>query len=171
MVQLPQRETERIFQEVNAVQRSEAPAMSMGHPTSWLTCRIRRGKNPPDVTTWSLKFELYSSASPKNLSNAMMNDHSFSALDRHAVLSGSDDGFPWFASAMLAVESAEVVRLRLEKLASDDGDAEQEARLMVSEKFVAAFEAATSWLAGATPAAIIGRYREHVAANAKRLSA
>jgi hypothetical protein len=28
-----------------------------------------------------------------------------------------------------------------------------------------------SWLAGATPAAIIGRYREHVAANAKRLSA
>ena len=100
----------------------------------------------------------------------MMNDHSFSALDRHAVLSGSDDGFPWFASAMLAVESAEVVRLRLEKFASDDGDAEEEACLMVSEKIVAAFEAAASWLAGATPAAIVGRYREHVAANAKRLS-
>ena len=101
----------------------------------------------------------------------MRYDHSFSALDRHAVLTGSDDGFPWFASAMLAMESAEVVRLRLEKLANQDADAEEEARLMVSEKIVAAFEAAANWLSGATAAAIIGRYREHVAANAKRLSA
>ena len=95
----------------------------------------------------------------------------FSALDRHTVLTGSDDGFPWFASAMLAMESAEVVRLRLEKFASQDEDAEAEARLMVSEKIAAAFEAAANWLSGATAAAIIGRYREHVAANAKRLSA
>jgi len=101
----------------------------------------------------------------------MMNDHSFSALDRHAVLSGSDDGFPWFASAMLAVESAEVIRLRMEKFASQDGDADAEACLMVSEKIAAAFEAAANWLAGATPGAIISRYREHVADNAKRLSA
>lgn len=101
----------------------------------------------------------------------MMNDHQFSALDRHAVLSGSDDGFPWFAASMLALESSEVVRLRLEKLANCDDDAETEARLMVSEKIAAAFEAAANWLAGATPAAVIGRYREHVAANAKRLSA
>jgi hypothetical protein len=100
----------------------------------------------------------------------MTDDHSFSALDRHAVLSGSDDGFPWFASAMLAVESAEVVRLRLEKFANQDDDAEQEACLMVSEKISAAFEAAANWLSGATPARIIGRYREHVAANARRLS-
>ena len=28
-----------------------------------------------------------------------MNEHPFSALDRHAVLTGSDDGFPWFAGA------------------------------------------------------------------------
>jgi hypothetical protein len=101
----------------------------------------------------------------------MMDDHSFSALDRHAVLSGSDDGFPWFASAMLAVESAEVVRLRLEKFAGQDGDAEQEACLMVSEKIAAAFEAAANWLSGASAATIIGRYREHVADNARRLSA
>jgi hypothetical protein len=101
----------------------------------------------------------------------MIRDHSFSALDRHAVLSDSDDGFPWFASAMLAVESAEVVRLRLEKFASDDSDVEQEACLMVSEKIAAALEAAANWFSGATAAAIIGRYREHVAANAKRLSA
>jgi len=42
---------------------------------------------------------------------------------------------------------------------------------MVSEKIAAAFEAAANWLSGATPGTIIGRYREHVAANAKRLSA
>ena len=101
----------------------------------------------------------------------MTNDCQFSALDRHAVLSGSDDGFPWFAASMLAFESSEVVRLRLEKFASCDDDAEQEARLMVSEKIAAAFEAAANWLSGATPGAIIDRYREHVAANRKRLSA
>ena len=100
----------------------------------------------------------------------MMNQH-FSSLDRHAVLSGSDDGFPWYASAMLAVESCEVVNLRLAKFVGHDEDSEREASLMVSEKIFAAFEAGASWLAGATPAAIIGRYREHVAANAKRLSA
>jgi hypothetical protein len=42
---------------------------------------------------------------------------------------------------------------------------------MVSEKIAAIFEAAANWLAGGTPASIIGRYREHVAENAKRLSA
>ena len=41
---------------------------------------------------------------------------------------------------------------------------------MVSEKIAAAFEATASLFAGATPAAIIDRYREHVAANTKRLS-
>jgi hypothetical protein len=100
----------------------------------------------------------------------MINDR-FSALDRHAVLTGSDNGFPWFAGAMLAMESCEVVHLRLAKLAATGEDSEHEAQLMVSEKIAAAFEAGASWLAGATPAAIIGRYREHVAANAKRLSA
>jgi hypothetical protein len=106
-----------------------------------------------------------------NLGPAMTNEHPFSALDRHAVLTGSDDGFPWFAGAMLAIESSEVVRLRLAKFAHQDADAEREAVLMVSEKFTAAFEAAANWFAGATPATIISRYREHVAANARRLSA
>ena len=100
----------------------------------------------------------------------MMNEH-FSALDRHAVLSGSDDGFPWFASAMLAVEAGEVVSLRLAKFAEHNEDSEREASLMVNEKIFAAFEAGANWLAGATPAAITGRHPEHVAANAKRLSA
>jgi hypothetical protein len=100
----------------------------------------------------------------------MINDHQLSALDRHAVLTGSDDGFPWFASTMLAIESSEVMRLRLAKFAHQDADAEREAVLMMSEKVAAAFEAAANWFAGATPAAIISRYREHVAANAKRLT-
>jgi hypothetical protein len=101
----------------------------------------------------------------------MINDPRFSALDRHAVLANSDDGFPWFAASMLALESSEVVRLRLEKFASCDDDAGHEAHLMVNQKVAAAFEAVANWLSGATPAAIVGRYREHVAANAKRLSA
>ena len=101
----------------------------------------------------------------------MPDPYAFSALDRHAVLSGSDNGFPWFAGAMLAVEASEVVRLRCEKLSHGDEAAGLEAVLMVSEKIAAVFEAAASLLAGATPAAIVQRYREHVAANARRLSA
>ncbi len=81
------------------------------------------------------------------------------------------DGFLWLASAMLAFEACEVVRLRLEKLAGADEAADREAVLMVSEKVDAAFEMGASLMAGATPATIIGRYREHVAANARRLSA
>jgi hypothetical protein len=101
----------------------------------------------------------------------MMNEHSFSAFDRHAVISGSDDGFPWYASGMLALEAGEVVRLRMEKFASGEADCDHEAHLMVVEKIFAAFEAGANWLAGATASSIVGRYREHVAANARRLSA
>lgn len=50
----------------------------------------------------------------------MPDHHSFSALDRHAALSGSDNGFPWYAGAMLAVEASEVVRLRCETLSHGD---------------------------------------------------
>jgi hypothetical protein len=87
-----------------------------------------------------------------------------------------DDGpeqacFPWFASAMLAYESLEVVRLRLAKLAIGGDAADHEACLMVSEKIDALLEAGASAMAGATPGSIIDRYREHVAANTRRLSA
>jgi hypothetical protein len=82
----------------------------------------------------------------------------------------SDAGFPWLASTMLAFEACEVIRLRLTKFANADDDAEHEARLMVREKVDAAFEAGASLMAGASAATVIGRYREHVAANAKRLS-
>jgi hypothetical protein len=99
-----------------------------------------------------------------------MNGPQSLALDRNAVLAQSDIGFPWFAGAMLAMESGEVVRLRLEKFARCEADAGHEMNLMINEKIAATFEAAMSLFAGATPATVIGRYREHVAANVKRLT-
>jgi hypothetical protein len=92
-------------------------------------------------------------------------------MDTRDFFGQSDAGFPWLAGAMLAFEACEVIHLRLTKFASADDDADDEARLMVSEKVDAMFEAGASLMAGATPATIIGRYREHVAANARRLSA
>jgi hypothetical protein len=89
----------------------------------------------------------------------------------HNFFGPSDDGFPWLASAMLAFEACEVIRLRLTKFAAAGQDADREAQLMVSEKVDAMFEAGASLMAGASAADIIGRYREHVAANARRLSA
>jgi len=80
------------------------------------------------------------------------------------------DSFPWLASALLVVESSEVIRLRLEKFARCETDANEEAELMVTEKLVAALEATANLMAGATPAEIVDRYRAHVAANARRLS-
>jgi hypothetical protein len=100
-----------------------------------------------------------------------MNEPAFSALDRHAVLTGANDSFPWFAGAMLAMEASQVICLRMEKLAHGDQEAEQEACLMVTEKIVAALQAGAQLLAGAAPGAIIDFYRARVASNAKRLSA
>ncbi len=100
-----------------------------------------------------------------------MQEPSFSALDRHAVLTGANDSFPWFAGALLAMEASEVIRLRLEKFAACDEDSEQEACLMVTEKILAALQAGAQLLSGASPWAVIGLYRERVAANARRLSA
>jgi hypothetical protein len=70
---------------------------------------------------------------------------------------------------MLAVEANGVVLLRLLKLMSGGSNALREAELMVSEKVDAAFEATTNLMAGASGDEIVHRYRQHVAANAKRL--
>lgn len=79
--------------------------------------------------------------------------------------------FPWFEATMLAIESNGVVALRLLKFACGARDARAEAELMVSEKVDAAFEACGSYWGGGSPAMVIDRYREHVAANARRLAA
>jgi hypothetical protein len=70
---------------------------------------------------------------------------------------------------LLAVESSGVIALRTVKLMSGGGAAAEEARLMISEKVDAAFEAKASLIAGASGDEIIHRYRHLVAVNARRL--
>ena len=77
----------------------------------------------------------------------------------------------WFPVILLALESSEVIGLRIAKLAGGGIDAQHEARLMVVEKIDAVVEVGTRILCGATTINVINRFREHVAANAKRLSA
>jgi hypothetical protein len=70
---------------------------------------------------------------------------------------------------MLAVEANGVVALRMLKLMRGGKRARREAKLMVSEKIDAAFEATARLMAGASGDEIVHRYRQHVAVNAKRL--
>jgi phosphopantetheine adenylyltransferase len=56
------------------------------------------------------------------------------------------------------------------KLMRGGRNARREAKLMVNEKMDAAFEATARLMVGATGDEIVQRYRQHVAANAKRLS-
>ncbi len=76
----------------------------------------------------------------------------------------------WFALTMLAIESNEVVGLRLAKLFRGGHAAWDEADLMVSEKIAANLEASASLFGGSGSLAIINRYREVVEANRGRLS-
>ncbi len=77
----------------------------------------------------------------------------------------------WLSAVMLIVESNNVVGLRLLRLAGGGAAAHDEAALMVHEKVAAALEAQNSMLSGGTMMSVLERYREHVSANAKRLSA
>ena len=77
---------------------------------------------------------------------------------------------PWFTVILLALESSEVIGLRVAKLAAGGVDAQHEARLMVSEKIDAVVEDGAGLLCGATAINVIDRFRERVAANAERLS-
>lgn len=70
----------------------------------------------------------------------------------------------------IALESYDAIGLRLAKLMSGGRDAHDETRLMLSENVNAMFEAAASVVAGRTASSVVDRYREHVAANARRLS-
>ena len=70
---------------------------------------------------------------------------------------------------MLAVEANGVVALRMMKLMRGGRSARREAKLMVSEKMDAAFEASARLMVGASGDEIVQRYRKRVAANAKRL--
>ena len=77
---------------------------------------------------------------------------------------------PFFSTVSLAFESGNVIGLRMMKMMSGGSGSHDEANLMVTEKLSAMFEASASLMSGATASSVVERYREHVAANAKRLS-
>jgi hypothetical protein len=79
------------------------------------------------------------------------------------------DVLPVLLDQLLAVESSNVVGLRMMKLTSGGRDARDEAQLMLNEKIAAIFEASASLMTGGTAGSVIERYRQHVAANARRL--
>jgi hypothetical protein len=77
---------------------------------------------------------------------------------------------PFFSTVLLALESGNVIGLRMMKIMSGGSGSHDEANLMVTEKVQAMIEASASLLSGATASSVVDRFREHVAANAKRLS-
>ncbi|GJE42749.1 hypothetical protein [Methylobacterium soli] len=78
---------------------------------------------------------------------------------------------PFFSSLMLAFEAQKVIELRLVRIAWGGSEAQSEMQSMVSEKLGAAIEAAGTLMTGGSPEGVISRYREHVAANTRRLTA
>ena len=78
---------------------------------------------------------------------------------------------PVYSFMMLAFEAQKVIELRLVRLAWGGSEAQAELSSMVSEKIDASIDAAGTMMSGGTPDTVIARYREHVAANTKRLTA
>jgi hypothetical protein len=79
--------------------------------------------------------------------------------------------FPWYAFAMLAIESGSVVNRRLEKIGRGGAQSLAEIQLMFAEKADAAAEIGTMLISGSTAVALVDRLRVHVAENEARLSA
>ena len=77
----------------------------------------------------------------------------------------------FLSTMLLAYEAQKVIELRLVRLAWGGREGRDEMQSMVAEKIDAAFEATSTLMMGGTPETVIARYREHVAANTKRLSA
>jgi hypothetical protein len=78
--------------------------------------------------------------------------------------------FPFYSSMMLGLESGNVIGLRLLKFTRGGSDALSEMHLMIEEKVNAALESGANLMAGASADSVVDRYRQHVAANAERLS-
>jgi hypothetical protein len=92
------------------------------------------------------------------------------SLQHFAVEKGGAMFVPFYSSMFLAFESGNVIGLRMMKMMSGGRGSRDEANLMVMEKILAMFEASASLMTGGTAGSVVDRYREHVAANAKRLS-
>ncbi|GJE59049.1 hypothetical protein [Methylobacterium trifolii] len=73
-------------------------------------------------------------------------------------------------ATMLAFESNQVIGMRLLKLSGGGTAAQAEAQRMVSEKIMAAGEAAMVMATGGSTAKVMAGYRRKVQANARRLS-
>lgn len=78
---------------------------------------------------------------------------------------------PFLSIIMLAFEAQKVIELRLVRIAWGGTEAQAEMQSMVVEKFNAAMEATGTLMMGGSHETVINRYREHVAANTKRLMA
>jgi hypothetical protein len=76
----------------------------------------------------------------------------------------------WYGLAMLALESQQVIGLRMLKLAQGGPAACAEANLMLLEKIAAAAQAGSRLAMGESTDKIIAGYRGKVRANARRLS-
>ncbi|GJD52597.1 hypothetical protein OPKNFCMD_5363 [Methylobacterium crusticola] len=80
---------------------------------------------------------------------------------------------PWLQlsldAARLGMEAQTVIALRLAKLSLGGPAAQVEAQRMVTEKMVAAAEAAVTIATGGTAARVVTDYRRKVRANARRL--
>ena len=75
----------------------------------------------------------------------------------------------WFNLTMLAVESQQVIGLRLMKLAGGGPKARDEANRMIAEKVAAASQATGRLMGGASPDSVVKGYRQKVRANSRRL--
>lgn len=75
----------------------------------------------------------------------------------------------WFDTVLLAIEAQGVINQRLALLSQGGAECWVEAERMISEKVDAGFEATRTLMGGGDPATVVGRYREHVQANATRL--
>jgi len=75
----------------------------------------------------------------------------------------------WFNAMMLGFEAQQVFFLRAMRLSMGGRRAEREASRMMSEKLIAAGQAAVAVSRGASADSIVSSYRRKVRANARRL--
>lgn len=76
----------------------------------------------------------------------------------------------WYQFNMLALESQQVILLRMMKLAGGGPKARREAALMLREKVDAASQSSLRLAGGASVDSVVHAYRRKVRANARRLS-
>jgi hypothetical protein len=74
------------------------------------------------------------------------------------------------SATRLAMEAQQVIALRFMKIAAGGAGAQREVARMMTEKVVAATEAAATVATGGTRRKVVRRYRTHIRQNKRRLS-